>query len=102
MLQPKTIRQPATTPARVSGSTTRQNVCQGRAPRQAAASSSVGSTLLNAVPMLMTMNGNVKMAIANTTAGRLNRRAVLEMPSRLNSGSSGPPGSRMKLIPNAT
>ncbi len=77
MLQPKTISAPATTPARVSGRTTRQNVCHGRAPRQAAASSRVGSTLLSAVPMLMTMNGNVKMDIAKTTAGRLNRRAVL-------------------------
>ena len=42
-----------------------------RAPRHAAASSSVGSTLLSAAPMFMTMNGNVKIDIANTTDGRL-------------------------------
>ena len=48
----------------------RRNVCHGRAPRQAAASSRLGSTLLRAAPTFMTMNGNVKMAIANTVDGR--------------------------------
>ena len=71
MLQPKTMSMPATMPARVSGRRTRRNVCHGRAPRQAAASSSVGSTLQSAVPMFMTMNGNVKIDIAKTTDGRL-------------------------------
>ena len=74
---------------------TRRNVANGPAPRQAAASSSVGSTFDSAVPMLMTMNGNVKIDIANTTDGRLNRSDVPEMPSALRIGASGPPGSRI-------
>ena len=102
MLQPKTSSMPATTPARVSGRITRQKVCHDRAPRQAAASSSVGSRLDNAVPMLMTMNGNVKIDIAKTTAGRLNRNTVSGMPSAARICPIAPFGSRRKRMPKAT
>ena len=50
--------------------------------------------------MLMTMNGNVKIDIANTTDGRLNSSEAPEMPSASNSGASRPPGSRIVPIPN--
>ena len=102
MFQPKTMRTPAITPLRVNGSKTRRSVCHGLAPRQAAASSSFGSTLLSAAPMLMTMNGNVKIDIANTTDGRLKSSDVPEMLKTSKSGESGPPGSRTVLIPNVT
>src|SRR5678815_2227361 len=102
MLQPNTKSEPATTPDRASGSTTRRNVENGPAPRQAAASSSVGSTFDSAVPMLMTMNGNVKIAIANTTDGRLNSSEAPDIPSASNNGASRPPGSRIVPIPNVT
>jgi hypothetical protein len=102
MLQPNTSSEPATTPVRASGRTTRRNVANGPAPRQAAASSSVGSTFDSAVPMLMTMNGNVKIAIAKTTDGRLNSSDVPFTPKRSKRGSSGPPGRRIVLTPNVT
>src|SRR6187431_518903 len=102
MLQPNTRSEPATTPDRARGSTTRRKVENGPAPRQAAASSSVGSTFDSAVPMLMTMNGNVKIDIANTTDGRLKRSEVPEIPNALNNGANRPPGSRTVLIPNVT
>src|SRR4029078_2253294 len=102
MLQPKTSSEPATTPDRASGRTTRRNVANGPAPRQAAASSRVGSTFDSAGPMLMTMNGNGKSDIANTTVGRLNSSDVPVMPSALKIGASNPPGSRIVLIPNVT
>src|SRR3989442_10869195 len=99
MLQPKTVRAPATRPARVSGRRIRANVCHGRAPRHAAASSRVGSTLLRAVPMLRTMNGNVKIDIAKTTDGRLKRASVLAMPRAWRIGVAGPPGGRGERNP---
>src|SRR5690349_13883085 len=102
MLQPKTSSEPATTPDRASGRMTRQNVRKGPAPRHAAASSSVGSTFESAVPMLITMNGNVKIDIAKTTDGRLNNSDVPLIPRAENSGASGPPGSRIVLTPNVT
>src|SRR6188474_310389 len=102
MLQPNTSSEPATTPVRASGRMTRQNVRNGPAPRHAAASSSVGSTFESAVPMLMTMNGNVKIDMANTTDGRLYSNEVPLTPSAVNTGASGPPGSRIVLIPNVT
>ena len=57
--------------------------------------------MLSAAPMLMTMNGNVKIAIANTTDGRLYRSGSARDAERLQSGVAGPPGSNTKRIPNA-
>ena len=51
--------------------------------------------------MFMTMNGNVKIDIAKTTDGRLNRTSVLAIPSAARIGVAGPPGRRMKRIPKA-
>src|SRR5262245_1510319 len=102
MLQPKTSNEPATPPDRASGRITRQKVRNGPAPRQAAASSSVGSTFESAVPMLITMNGNVKIDIANTTDGRLKSNDVPLTPMAAKSGPKGPPGNRIVLTPNVT
>ena len=51
--------------------------------------------------MFITMNGNVKIAIAKTTVGRLYRAWVAGIPSAWRKGVAGPPGSRMKRSPKA-
>ena len=63
-----TSSEPATTPGRLSGSTTFQKTDHGRAPRLAAASSSAGSMFWITLARTRIMNGRATSVSAITTA----------------------------------